>query len=124
MLDHFLVAHNNHSLAARVLFLRGYNYNLLNEPILARADMDQFIANFPKHGLVLDAHFWRALTFFAERNYPSTLEALEELAFRVNGHRLEPEVAYRKAATLYAKKDYTSALLTHSKLSKNLPHAQ
>jgi TolA-binding protein len=121
VLNHFLVAHNTHPLAARVLFLRGYNYNLLNEPTLARSDMDQFIADFPKHGLVLDAYFWRALTFFAERNYPSTLEALEELAFRVNGHRLEPEVAYRKAATLYAKKDYTSALLTIQNYLKTYP---
>ena len=121
VLDHFLVEHNTHSLAARVLFLRGYNYNLLNEPVLARADMDQFIANFPKHGLVLDAHFWRALTFFAEQNYPSTLEALEKLTSRVNGHRLEPEVAYRKAATLYAKKDYTSALLAIQSYLKTYP---
>ena len=121
VLDHFLVTHNTHPLAARVLFLRGYNYNLLNEPILARADMDQFIADFPKHGLVLDAHFWRALTFFAERNYPSTLEALEALKARVDGHRLEPEVAYRKAATLYAKKDYTSALLAIQSYLKDYP---
>ena len=121
VLDHFLVAHNTHPLTARVLFLRGYNYNLLNEPILARASMDQFIADFPKHGLVLDANFWRALTFFAERNYPSTLEALGALKARVDGHRLEPEVAYRQAATLYAKKDYTSSLLAIQSYLKDYP---
>ncbi|MCH2036938.1 MAG: tetratricopeptide repeat protein, partial [Puniceicoccaceae bacterium] len=121
VLDHFLVAHNTHPLTARVLFLRGYNYNLLNEPTLARADMDQFIADFPQHGLILDAYFWRSLTFFTERNYPKTLEALDLLKGRVNGHRLEPEVAYRQAATLYAKKDYTSALLAIQNYLKNYP---
>ncbi len=112
VLSHFLANYSEHSLAPRVLFARGYNRNLINLPVEARDDFESFIIKYPKHGLLLDSHFWRALTFFAERNYDQTLEALTILAPKVKGGRLEPEVVYRLAATHYAKGDYEKALVS------------
>ena len=112
VLSHFLAEHSEHSLAPRVLFARGYNQNLMNLPVEARDDFERFIVEHPKSSLLLDAHFWRALTFFAERNYDQTLEALTILEPKVKGGRLEPEVAYRLAATHYAKGDYEKALVS------------
>ena len=108
----FLDNHPNHRLAARTLFLRGFNHNFLNEPIEARADFDAFIASHSQHRLFKEAKLWRALTFFSERDYPATLEALEEMTSLVQGTHLEPEVAYRKASALYADRDYDAALVS------------
>ena len=106
----FLDNYGDHSLASRTLFLRGYNYNLMNQPVEARVDFEAFIDRYPKHLLYHQARLWRALTFFAERDYPKTLEALQALALEVEGQPLEPEVAYRIASTLYAMRDYEAAL--------------
>ena len=108
--SHFLGMYSEHALAPRVLFTRGYNRNLMNQPVQARDDFERFIAEYPDHGLSLDARFWRALTFFAELDYNQTLEELTLLSPIVRGGRLEPEVAYRLAATQYAKGDYEAAL--------------
>ena len=108
--NHFLALYSEHPLAPRVLFTRGYNQNLMNQPVEARDDFELFIAKYPDHGLSLDASFWRALTFFAELDYVQTLGALTKLTPEANGGHLEPEVAYRLAATHYAKGDYESAL--------------
>ena len=110
--SHILAKHSEHSLAPRALFARGYNRNLMNLPAEARIDFERFIFKYPQHGLFFDAQFWLALTFFAERNYSQTLEALTILAPKVKGGRLEPEVAYRLAATQYAKGDYEEALVS------------
>jgi TolA-binding protein len=106
----FLDKHRDHRLGSRTLFLRGYNYNLMSQPVEARVDFEAFIDRYPKHLLYQQARLWRALTFFAERDYPKTLEALRALAPEVKGQQLEPEVAYRIAATLYAMRDYETAL--------------
>ena len=74
--------------------------------------LSDFTNKYPQHNLLLDARFWRALTFFAERNYEHTLEALTILESQVKGGRLEPEVVYRIAATQYAKGDYDEALVS------------
>ncbi|MEC7273679.1 MAG: tetratricopeptide repeat protein, partial [Verrucomicrobiota bacterium] len=110
--SHFMAKHSEHSLAPRVLFARGYNYKLMNLPVEARRDFENFTNKYPQHDLLLDARFWRALTFFAERNYEHTLEALTSLESQVKGGRLEPEVVYRLAATQYAKGDYDEALVS------------
>jgi len=125
VLSAFLGAHGEHSLAPRVRFLRGYNHNLMNQPVEARADFDRFIEKHPGHGLLPDARYWRAMSFFAERDYAATLEALEALAPDVKGGRLEPEVAYRSAATLYAMADYEAALVAiEAYLSKYPRHSR
>lgn len=108
--DHFLALYAEHPLAPRVLFTRGYNQNLMNQPAQARDDFELFIAEYPDHGLSLDASFWRSLTFFAELDYVQALGALAKLTPEVEGGHLEPEVAYRLAATQYAKGDYEAAL--------------
>ena len=106
----FLENHDQHDLAPRTLFLRGFNHNFMNQPVEARADFESFIARYPRHQLSKEAHLWRALSFFAERDYATALEALKVLAPTVKGGRLEPEVAYRIASTYYAMRDYESAL--------------
>ena len=108
--DHFLALYSEHSLAPRVLFTRGYNQNLMNQPVEARDDFELFISKYPKNGLFLDARFWRALTFLAELDYVQALGALAKLTPEVESGHLEPEVAYRLAATQYAKGDYEAAL--------------
>ena len=110
VLTTFLEKHDQHDLAPRTLFLRGFNHNFMNQPVEARADFEAFIARYPRHQLSKEARLWRALSFFAERNYATALEALKVLAPAVKGGRLEPEVAYRIAATYYAMRDYDSAL--------------
>jgi outer membrane protein assembly factor BamD (BamD/ComL family) len=108
----FLNRHVDHALAPRTRFLRGFNYNLMNQAIEARADFEAFIERYPSHMLYPEARLWRALSFFSERDYTQTLEALDSLASEVKGQRLEPEVAYRQAATLYAMRDYEGALVS------------
>ena len=108
----FLNRHADHTLAPRTRFLRGFNHNLMNQPIEARADFEAFIERYPSHMLYSEARLWRALSFFSERDYTQTLEALDSLASEVKGQRLEPEVAYRQAATLYAMRDYEGALVS------------
>ncbi|MBC8190128.1 MAG: tetratricopeptide repeat protein [Puniceicoccaceae bacterium] len=105
----FLENHDQHDLAPRTLFLRGFNHNFMNQPVEARADFESFIARYPRHQLSNEARLWRALSFFAERDYTTALEALKVLAPKVKGGRLEPEVAYRIASTHYAMRDYDSA---------------
>jgi TolA-binding protein len=110
VLSALLQDYPNHSLAPRWYFVRGFNHNLLNEPLDARADFAALMRKHPEHGLILDAKLWHALTFFAVRDYPTTLKELGDLLASVRGGRLEPEVSYRIAATHYAKRDFDSAL--------------
>ncbi|MEO0508413.1 MAG: tetratricopeptide repeat protein [Verrucomicrobiota bacterium] len=117
----FLENHQDHRLAARTLFLRGFNHNYMNDPIQARMDFENFIASYPDNDLFEEARLWRALTFFTERNYDTAFMALDELAQSVKSDRLEPEIAYHKAATLYAKRDYESALTAINDYLKAYP---
>ncbi|MGF1530508.1 MAG: tol-pal system YbgF family protein [Puniceicoccaceae bacterium] len=118
----FLANHGDHGLAPRARFLRGYNYNLLNQPVEARADFEQFIARHPKNGLLLDARFWRALTYFAEFDYAATLDALDALVPEARGHRLEPEIAYRRATVFYAQENFEEALRTINAFLTSYPN--
>lgn len=102
--------YGEHPLAPRWRFVRGFNHNLLNEPADARADFAALIREHPGHALVVDARLWHALTFFAERDYSTTLTELAELLPDVRGERLEPEVTYRIAATHYANRNFEEAL--------------
>ncbi|MFW6218084.1 MAG: tetratricopeptide repeat protein, partial [Verrucomicrobiota bacterium] len=41
VLTHFLANHDEHRLAPRARFVRGYNHNLMNQPVEAREDFDR-----------------------------------------------------------------------------------
>jgi TolA-binding protein len=110
VLSSLLDNYPEHPLMPRWRFVRGFNHNLLNEPVEARADFAALIRGYPSHALVVDARLWHALTFFAERDYATTLEELGQLLPDVRGGRLEPEVTYRIAATRYAERDFERAL--------------
>ncbi len=110
VLTELLEGYPEHPLMPRWRFVRGFNHNLLNEPAEARADFATLIREHPRHALVVDARLWHALTFFAERDYATTLAELGDLLPDVRGGRLEPEVSYRIAATHYANRDFDQAL--------------
>ncbi len=107
--------------APRWYFTRGYNFSALERQSNARDDFDTALERFPKSHLVEQLKLWRGLTFFFERDYTASLDALEALKETSKKHPLYPEIHYRIANVTYAQRDYANALKTADILIHTFP---
>jgi tetratricopeptide (TPR) repeat protein len=107
--------------APRWYFTRGYNFSVLEQQSNARADFDTALERFPNSTLVEQLKLWSGLTFFFERDYPASLDALQALQKTSKQHPLYPEICYRIANVYYAQRDYNNALKTVDALIKQFP---
>jgi len=107
--------------APRWYFTRGYNFSALERQSSARDDFDTALERFPHSSLVEKIKLWRGLTFFFERDYTASLDALEALKKTSKKHPLYPEIDYRIANVTYAQRDYDQALKTTDALIKAFP---
>lgn len=107
--------------APRWYFTRGYNFSALEQQAKARDDFDTALERFPKSSLVEQLKLWRGLTFFFERDYTASLDALVALKANSKKHPLYPEINYRIANVYYAQRNYDDALKTADALIKAFP---
>lgn len=117
LIDNFL----DDKQAPRWYFTRGYNFSALEQQAKARDDFDTALERFPKSSLVEQLKLWRGLTFFFERDYSASLDALEALKKTSKKHPLYPEINYRIANVYYAQRNYDDALKTADALIKKFP---
>ncbi|WOO42351.1 tetratricopeptide repeat protein [Rubellicoccus peritrichatus] len=107
LLDHY----PGHRLASRWLFSRGFNKTLSDDFKGARIDFEAYIADNPKGFQLADSRLWNGLTWFLEKNYDTALEEFDTAMQSIpSGHHVYPEIEYRRASTLYSKRDYDEAL--------------
>lgn len=121
VLDELIANFPDDPQAPRWYFTRGYNYSVLEQQTNARDNFDTALERFPKSTLAEQIEMWRGLTFFFERDYPASLDALEALKKKTKKHPLYPEINYRIANIHYARRDYATALKTADALIKNFP---
>jgi tetratricopeptide (TPR) repeat protein len=121
VLDELISNFPNDQQAPRWYFTRGYNFSALERQSAARDDFDTALERFPESSLVVQFKLWRGLTFFFERDYTASLDALEALKKTSNKHPLYPEINYRIANVTYAQRDYDQALKTADALVKAFP---
>ncbi|MFT5826337.1 MAG: tetratricopeptide (TPR) repeat protein [Yoonia sp.] len=107
--------------APRWYFTRGYNYSVLERQATARANFETALERHPKSSLVEQLKMWRGLTYFFERDYPASLDALTNLKKTTKKHPLYPEINYRIANITYAQRDYAAALKTADALIQQFP---
>ena len=117
LIDHF----PKDKQAPRWYFTRGYNYSVLERQATARTDFETALERYPKSSLVEQLKLWRGLTFFFERDYDASLDALTSLKKKTKKHPLYPEINYRIANVTYAQRDYDAALKTADALIKQFP---
>jgi tetratricopeptide (TPR) repeat protein len=98
--------------APRWYFTRGYNYSVLEQQTRARENFQTALDNYPKSELATQLELWRALSYFFERDYATSLEQLLDLKSRSGTHPMYPEINYRIANIYYAQRAYDEALTT------------
>jgi tetratricopeptide (TPR) repeat protein len=121
VLDELIANFPNDNQAPNWHFTRGYNYSVLEQQGHARNDFESALKRFPNSCLVEQLKLWRGLTFFFERDYQASLNALKELQKISNKHPLQPEINYRIANVYYAQRDYDHALKTANSLITKFP---
>jgi tetratricopeptide (TPR) repeat protein len=121
VLDELIANFPDDTQASRWYFTRGYNYSVLEQQTKARENFDTALERFPKSTLAEQIELWRGLTFFFERDYPASLDAIEALKKKAKKHPLYPEIHYRIANIHYAQRNYATALKTTDALIKNFP---
>ena len=121
VLDELITHFPNDKQAPRWYFTRGYNFSALERQSTARDDFNTALKRFPESSLVEQLKLWRGLTFFFERDYTASLDALEALKKSSKKHPLYPEINYRIANVTYAQRDYDTALKTADALIKGFP---
>jgi tetratricopeptide (TPR) repeat protein len=107
--------------ASRWYFTRGYNFSALERQSIARDDFETALKRFPKSTLAEQIELWHGLTYFFERDYPSSLKSLNTLKKKSKKHPLYPEINYRIANVYHAQRDYKAALKTADTLVKRFP---
>ena len=121
VLDELITNFPDDKQAPRWYFTRGYNFSALERQSTARDDFNTALQRFPDSSLVEQLKLWRGLTFFFERDYTASLDALEALKKTSKKHPLYPEINYRIANITYAQRDYEKALKTADTLIKAFP---
>jgi len=121
VLDELITHFPNDKQAPRWYFTRGYNFSALERQSTARDDFETALERFPESSLVEQLKLWRGLSFFFERDYTASLDALEALKKSSKKHPLYPEINYRIANVTYAQRDYNTALKTADALIKGFP---
>lgn len=111
-----------HNLAQRWTFTLGFNKTALEKYPEARHDFQKTKNNFPESPLRANAELWYALTFFFEKDYENALIEFDSLAIEYRSHPLEGEIRYRRAATLYAARDYELAAKATAQFVDDFPH--
>lgn len=109
VLTDLLARFPSHPLAQRWRFTRGFNLTLMEEFPQARSDFQRAVDDFPEGNLTPNAQLWHALTHFFEKTYEEALEEFDQLAEGLHEHPLRGEILYRRAATLYAMREYERA---------------
>ena len=97
-------------LRGRFHFLRGYVRTLQERFPEARPDFETGARAVSGQPLEINCGLWHALTFFFERDYPPALAELQALLPRAKNHVLYPEIHYRIASILYARRDFAGAV--------------
>lgn len=121
VLDELITHFPDDPQAPRWYFTRGYNFSALDRQSTARDDFETALERFLDSSMVEQLQLWRGLTFFFERNYDASLEALETLKQTSKKHPLYPEINYRIANIFYAQRNYDDALKTADALIKAFP---
>ncbi|MGF1451886.1 MAG: tol-pal system YbgF family protein, partial [Opitutales bacterium] len=111
LLTQLLENYPDDRLTPRARFSRGLNATFDDAFAAARQDFKTYLANHPDGPQADLAHLWHALTFFFDREYATALRELEAAREAVGPKSpVVPEIAYRRAGTLYAMRDYSAAL--------------
>lgn len=111
VLSDLLIKYPQHRLRGRWIFSRGFNRILAERYADARTDFAIYSREFPSGSQALNAQLWHALAWFFEKSYAPALKELEALQDVTPAeHYLRPEIAYRRAAVLYALKSFEPAL--------------
>lgn len=121
VLDDLIANFPDDKQAPRWYFTRGYNYSVLERQASARTDFETALERFPQNSLAKQIELWRGLTYFFERDYPASLDALTALKKKAKKHPLYPEINYRIANVTYAQRDYAAALKTADALIQQFP---
>lgn len=133
VLSDIIERYKDNPLVDRWLFIRGYNYTLINNNLDARNDFAEYIRRNPKGIIVAQARLWHALTFYSERQYAEALASFDDMLGRgknkktektliPKNHPLFPEIKYRRASTIYAMRQYESALASIDEYLQDHPH--
>jgi outer membrane protein assembly factor BamD (BamD/ComL family) len=113
-----------HPLHGRWLFTRGFNFVVLQDYEKARGDFEQYNLSSPQGQLIVNVRLWKALTHFFEKNYPTCIEQLQELATMDFRHPLYPEILYRLASAQYSAREHDLALVTIDDYLERFPRHQ
>ncbi len=111
-LSELLDAYPDHRLAGRWLFMRGYNSVLAQDFLPARMDF-QAVLTRQSTGILADqARLWDAMSYYFARDYAEAMKGLDAALKDVpKQSQIYPEIVYRRAQTLYSKRDYAEALV-------------
>lgn len=112
VLTTLLTQYGGHALYPRWLFSRGFNHVMANTFAEARVDFDAFEQQFPKQPLLVNARYWRAQSFFFEKQYAEALAGYDKMLPTIQSHYMLPEVVYQRCSVLYAMRDYDEALVS------------
>ncbi|MFO8027077.1 MAG: tetratricopeptide repeat protein [Opitutales bacterium] len=121
VLDDLIASFPDDEQAPRWFFTRGYNYSILEDQGTARASFESGAKRFPKSELRIQLNMWAALTYFFERDYPTALTRLQDLAKDNQSHPMYPEIKYRTANVLYAMQKHTEAMEAAESLIETYP---
>lgn len=90
-------------------YMRGFNRSMLEAYDTARADLMPFLNEWADHPMAPRASLYHALTFQFEGSFEQGLEAIDQLMKVYRGQGIYPELRYRRAAVLYARRQYAEA---------------
>ena len=120
-----LIAHSpNDRQAPRWYFTLGHNYSVLEQQPQARNTFATALERFPDSNLAPQIELWHGLTYFFERDYSNSLDALHALKQKTVKHPLHAEIHFRIANVYYAQRNYSAALQTADTLIRLFPDHQ
>ena len=120
-----LISHfPNDRQAPRWYFTLGHNYCVLEQQPQARNTFATALERFPDSNLAPQIELWHGLTYFFERDYSNSLDALHALKQKTVKHPLHAEIHFRIANVYYAQRNYSAALQTADTLIRLFPDHQ
>lgn len=125
ILTRLLDRYPDHPHAGRWRFTRGFNRLLLGENSRAREDFAAYLSSDAETALATNAALWHALSWFFDKSYDPALAELDALLAQTPAdHYLRPEMAYRRAAVLYAQRAHEPALQQINGYLRQFPEDQ
>ncbi len=96
-------------LAARATYYEAINQDLALEPLAAIALLEDFLANWPEHGLSVHAHFELALLYYRQHRWDDAWRVFGLMQEAWPEHELAGEAAYYRANTAIALGNFEEA---------------